>query len=123
MRLKTPVLFIAVALLGMVACKNKTGAKAKPAVIYKGLYSFGPEIKSFQECKSGHEFWVTDSSAELELKYSQLGFVQPDQAAYIEVEGHKIKSTKDALGSDYDSVLVVKKLIKITKDLPKNGCN
>jgi len=90
---------------------------------YKGLYSYGPEIKSFKECASGHEFWAADSSAQLELKYSQLNLAQPDEPVYVEVQGDKIKSSKDGLGSDYDSILVVKKLIKITKDIPKGMCN
>jgi len=39
------------------------------------------------------------------------------------VEGVKIHSGKDGLGSDYDSTLVVKRLIKITKEIPQDGCN
>ena len=37
-------------------CKN--GAKkpgVKQPVIYHGLYSFGPEVKSFKDCDDGQE--------------------------------------------------------------------
>jgi len=107
---------------GIFSCENKKVKISFGAVTYKGLYSFGPEIKSFKECNSGHEFWVADSSAQLELQYSQLN-MKPDEAVYAELQGKKVKSVKDSLGSDYDSTLVVYKLIKITKDIPKNGCN
>jgi hypothetical protein len=42
---------------------------------------------------------------------------------YVEVEGDKIRSDKDGLGSEFDSTLVVKKLIKITKEIPQDMCN
>ena len=43
---------------------------------------------------------------------------------YVEVEGDKIKATKaDALDAQYDSILVVKKLVKITKVIPQDMCN
>ena len=104
------------------ACNNRGGKKSYKAV-YKGVYSFGPEVKSFKDCDNGQEFWVTDSSAQLELKYSQLSFEKPYEPVYVEVEGIKIHSNKDGLGSEYDSTLVVKKLIKITKEIPQDKCN
>jgi copper homeostasis protein (lipoprotein) len=103
------------------SCKNKEG-KAHTR-IFKGLYSFGPEEKLFKDCANGHEYWVADSSAQLELKYSQLGFEKPYEPVYIEVEGKRITSVKDGDGSEYDTTLVVKKVIKITKEIPKGECN
>lgn len=97
--------------------------KGKKAIVYKGVYSFGPEVKSFKDCDNGQEFWVTDSSKQLELKYSQLNFEKPYEPVYIEVEASKIHSDKVGLGSEFDSTLVVKKLIKITKQIPQDMCN
>ncbi len=96
---------------------------ANKAVVYKGVYSFGPEIKSFKDCDSGQEFWVTDNSEQLELQYAQLRFEKPNEPVYVEVEGVKIHSGKEGMGSEYDSTLVVKKLIKITKEIPVDMCN
>jgi len=103
------------------ACRNKE-KKAAKHVIYKGLYSFGPEVRSFKDCDNDTEFWVIDRSAQLELKYSQLNFEKPYEPVYIEVEGIKSKSGKEGMGSEYDSTLVVKKVIKITKEIPQE-CN
>ena len=115
-------LIVIIAIAACCSCNNGTGNKAKP-VVYKGVYSFGPEVKSFKDCDSGREFWVTDSSSELELKYSQLNFEKPYEPVYVEVEGIKVHSDKEGLGMEYDSTLVVKKVIKITIDIPQDLCN
>jgi len=104
------------------SCKGNRENASKHNV-YKGVYSFGPEVKSFKDCENGREFWVTDSCKQLELKYSQLSFEKPYVPVYIEVEGEKIHSDKDGMGSEYDSTLVVTKLVKITKEIPVDMCN
>jgi len=111
----------ALLIIAVFGCRNN---KKEVPAIYKGLYSFGPEVKSFKDCETGTEFWATDSSATLELQYSQLNFAKPYEPVYVEVEGHKIKTTKaDGLDSQYDSILVVKKVNKITKVIPQDMCN
>jgi copper homeostasis protein (lipoprotein) len=113
---------LGVVIVGMYSCGPTSTKFEFKAATYKGLYSAGPEVKSFKECSTGHEFWAADSSAQLELQYSQLN-QKPDEAVYVEVQGRKVKTVKGGMGSDYDSTLVVTKVIKITKDIPKNGCN
>ena len=113
-------LLIAVILL--YACNNHRN-KSVPAVTYRGLYSFGPEVKSFKDCDNSHEYWVIDSSARLELQYSQMNFEKPYEPVYVEIQGKKIKSGADGIGSEYDSTLIVKKVLKITKEIPQDMCN
>jgi hypothetical protein len=103
------------------SCNGNNGKKLLP-VGFKGVYSFGPEVKSFKDCDNGREFWVTDSSKQLELQYSQLNFEKPYEPVYVEVQGEKIASGKEGLGAQYDSTLVVKKLIKIVKEIPQDLC-
>ncbi|HEY4323192.1 MAG TPA: hypothetical protein VGN20_04380 [Mucilaginibacter sp.] len=111
-----------IVILGLLSC-NENSQKASELVVYKGVYSFGPEVKSFKDCDNGSEFWVTDNSGQLELKYSQLNFEKPYVPVYVEISGVKVRSGKDGLGSEYDSTLVVKKLIKITREIPQDMCN
>jgi copper homeostasis protein (lipoprotein) len=122
MQLRLIKYLVCIVVIGVCSCNNNSG-KNDQFVIYKGVYSFGPEVKSFKDCDSGREFWVTDSSKQLELKYSQLNFEKPYEPVYVEVEGIKIHSGKEGLGAEYDSTLVVKKLIKITKEIPQDMCN
>lgn len=122
MRLQSIVFLMAVLAVSLYACKNKPAKKNAEIIVYKGLYSYGPEVKSFQECNTPHEYWVTDKSEKLELQYSQFNFAKPDVPVYIEAEGEKTLTSKNGMGSGYDSTLVIKKLIKITKDIPKD-CN
>lgn len=108
--------------LSACSCNRKPNEKEQPEII-KGLYSFGPEVRSLQECGGEKEFWVTDSSAQLELQYSQMNFEKPYLPVYVEVEGKKIPSDKDGLGADFDSTLVVYKVITITKEIPADSCH
>ena len=111
-------------LFGAFGCKNKVKKEqsVKAHITFRGLYSFGPEVKSFKDCADGQEYWVTDSSAKLELTYSQQNFEKPYEPVYVEVEGLKTKSGKDGASAEFDTTLVVKKLINLTKDIPKD-CN
>ena len=122
MRVKQIKYLMLLVVVGLCSCHSNSG-KSTQYVVFKGVYSFGPEVKSFKDCDNGQEFWVTDESEQLELKYTQLKFEKPYEPVYVEVEGVKIHSGKDGLGSDYDSTLVVKRLIKITKEIPQDGCN
>ncbi|MNT72160.1 lipoprotein involved with copper homeostasis and adhesion [compost metagenome] len=89
----------------------------------KGLYSYGPELKSFTECEEGNEYWVADSAKTLELAYNNLNFEKPYEPVYIEVECHALKSDSLSMSADFDSTLVVTKLLKITKEIPDGPCN
>ena len=109
--------------LSISACKEKPKEKASQPIIYKGMYSFGPEDKSFKDCNGATTFWVVDSSNKLELQYSQLVVSeQPYVPVYIEVTGEKVPSVKGDAGVAFDSTLVVYKVIKITKEIPAR-CN
>jgi len=95
---------------------------ANQPVIYRGLYSFGPEVKSFKDCDNGQEYWAADSSAKLELSYSHLNFEKPYTPVYVEIEGRKVLSGKDGVSTEFDSTIVVTKLIKITQEIPAGMC-
>ena len=122
MRNKLWVFITAIAILGIWGCKSKPKKATQPGtIIYKGLYSFGPGEKLFKDCSQARMFWATDSSAQLELQYSQLGFEKPYVPVYIEVEGKKVKSAAGNIAA-FDSTLVVTKVLKITKEIPQS-CN
>ena len=123
MRSKYSLYIATIAILVMWGCESKPKATTQPGtIIYKGLYSFGPEEKSFKDCSQSRMFWATDSSAQLELQYSQLGFERPYVPVYIEVEGKKVKSATGDIAAAFDSILVVTKVLKITKEIPQS-CN
>lgn len=128
---KVHIFFALLVMIVMIACNHGPDKKAeqdqgqktaKPdttPVTFKGLYSFAPGAKTFQVCGNKTEFWVADSSAQLELQYAQvITFEQHGEPVYVEVEGRKIKSAKSGEGAAYDSTLIVKKLLKLTKEIP-----
>ncbi len=101
---------------------NITGDQAK-YTLYKGVYTAREEIKSFKDCDSGHEYWAADRSGKLESSYNKLNPEKTDMPVYVEVEGEKVKSGKVGKGYEFDSTLVVRKIIKITRDIPQDMCN
>lgn len=122
--LKQIVLLLFVLSLFLASCMQETVENKKGSQrIIKGLYSYGPEIKSFTDCEEGREYWVADSAGTLELAYSKFNFEKPYEPVYIEAECHMIKSDSLVVSADFDSTLVVTKLMKITKEIPDGPCN
>lgn len=122
---KTLLLLCAACLFLMACGGNKsTEADQSKVTVMKGLYSYGPEVKSFTDCsEEGREFWVIDSAKTLELAYSELGFEKPYTPVYIEAECKLVKSDTSVVTGSYDSTMVVTKLIKISKQIPDGPCN
>ena len=122
MKLYQQLFLLSFLALSISACKEKPKEKVSQPIIYKGMYSFGPEEKSFKGCNETTTFWVVDSSNKLELQYSQLLVSeQSNVPVYIEVTGEKVPSVK-ADNIAFDSTLVVYKVIKISKEIPAS-CN
>jgi copper homeostasis protein (lipoprotein) len=118
--------FVFVVLFGVAvtACNRKEKAEEEESNVktVKGLYSFGPEMKSFTMCDDGREYWVADSVKNLELSYSNLNFEKPYEPVYVELEGYFAKSDTSAVSADFDSTLVVTKVLKISKEIPDGPC-
>ncbi|TDO20031.1 hypothetical protein [Pedobacter duraquae] len=124
MRILKNIAFLFVIAIAIAACDRKSGtAEHDTTRVIKGLYSFGPEVHSFTDCEEGREYWVADSAKTLELAYSNLHFEKPYEPVYIEVECHFIKSDSLKISADYDSTMVVTKLLKLTKEIPDGPCN
>lgn len=110
--------------LAVIAC-NRTPVEDENSDIrvIKGLYSYGPEIRSFTDCDEGREYWVVDSAKTLELAYNDLKFEKPYLPVYIEVEGRVVKSDSTTVTANFDSTLVVTKVLKVTREIPDGPCN
>ncbi|RZJ89894.1 MAG: hypothetical protein EOO20_09735 [Chryseobacterium sp.] len=81
----------------------------------------GWDVKTFTDCKEGMEVWVTDKSDSLELRYANFNFERPYEPVYIEVEGTMVESGQE-LASDFDSTLIVHKVLTITNKIPAGAC-
>lgn len=115
--------FALVAFLSACTNNDKVQGSVEKPLLMKGLYSFGPETKSFTDCEEGRAYWVADSAKTLELAYSNLGFEKPYMPVYIEVECHFVKSDTASMVGNYDSTMVVTKLIKISNEIPEGPCS
>lgn len=115
------ILALSISAILLYSCSSDKDSKADNLKIYKGLYVFGPELKTLTDCRDGIEYWVTDSSSTLELAYSELNFEKPYEPVYVEVEGNMIET--NALESqDFDSTIIVRKVLTISKEVPAGQC-
>ena len=121
---KQAIVFVVLLGVAATACNRNDKAEGEKSNLktVKGLYSFGPEVKSFTLCEDGREYWVKDSVKNLELSYSNLGFEKPYEPVYVELEGYFAKSDTSNVSSDFDSTLVVMKVLKISKEIPDGPC-
>ena len=94
-----------------------------PHIMYKGVYTGGPMVKSFKDCDSGGEYLATDRSSGLDAQYEKLNTEKEYSPVYVELEGEKVKSGKEGIGSELDSTIIVKKVLKITREIPQDLCN
>jgi len=122
---KQALVFVVLLGVAATACRMKDNALSEKSNIktVKGLYSFGPEMKSFTLCEDGREYWVADSVKNLELAYSNLNFEKPYEPVYVELEGYFAKSDTAVVSADFDSTLVVTKVVKISKEIPDGPCS
>jgi len=120
---KQAIFYIALFSFALSACEGQKKKKFDKTITVSGLYSFGPDMKSFTLCEDGREFWVTDSVKNLELSYSKLNFEKPYEPVYVELQGYFVKSDSAIASVDFDSTLVVTKVIKISKEIPDGPCS
>ncbi|WP_316810690.1 hypothetical protein [Pedobacter heparinus] len=121
---KSPLFLLMAIAVTVLACNPRPAENNQQAGrVLKGLYSYGPELKSFTDCEEGTEYWVADSAKTLELAYNNFNFEKPYEPVYIEVECHAIKSDSLSMSADFDSTLVVTKVLKITREIPDGPCN
>lgn len=125
MKLYFQLLLFFLACAFLIACSGdkKSVDDQHKTILLKGLYSYGPELRTFTDCEENREYWVLDSAKTLELAYSNLGFEKPYMPVYIEVECQMVKSDTTLVPSSYDSTMVVTKLMKITQQIPEGPCN
>jgi len=120
---KQATVFAILSGIAFAACNRQEKPEEQSNLkIIKGLYSFGPEMKSFTFCEDGREYWVTDSVKNLELSYSNLNFEKPYEPVYVELQGYFTKSDTATVAADFDSTLVVTKVIKISREIPDGPC-
>jgi len=104
---------------------SKVAVKEKKPVLFKGLYTFGNEVRTFRDCNGSQPvYWVNDSIASLRDKYEKTNRFPsyPYESVYAEVRGYL--SGKSSLGyaSEYEKVLVVTEIVKLEAKNFRTDC-
>ncbi len=97
----------------------------KNPIIFKGLYTFGNEVSSFQDCGESQKiYWVNDSIAILRNQYEKTNLFPsyPYESVYAEVRGYLSGKSKLGYASEYENVLVVTEIIKVEAKNFRTDC-
>ena len=84
--------------------------------LFKGLYTFGNEVNTFQDCgAAGKVYWINDSLASLRGPYEKTNRFPsyPYESVYAEVRGYLAGKSKLGYASEYENVLVVTDIVKV----------
>ena len=95
--------------------QNKLAVDTTPT-LFKGLYTFGNEVNTFQDCSSGEKvYWVNDSLASLREPYEKTNRFPsyPYESVYAEVKGYLSGKSQMGYASEYENVLVVTDIVKV----------
>jgi len=93
--------------------------------IFKGLYTFGNEVNTFQDCGGRQKvYWVSDSMASLREPYEKTNRFPsyPYESVYAEVKGYLTGKSNMGYASEYENMLVVTEIIKVEAKNYRTDC-
>lgn len=97
---------------------------SKTPITFKGLYTFGNEVNTFQECDLQKVYWVNDSLVDMRKPYEEsVKFLSyPYESVYAEVKGYLSGKSSEGYASEYENVLVITEIIKIEQKNFRTDC-
>ncbi len=93
--------------------------------IFKGLYTFGNEVNTFNDCNGREKwYWVNDSIVSLRERYEKTSRFPsyPYESVYAEVRGYLTGRSKLGYAAEYENVLVVTDIIKVESKNFRTEC-
>ena len=140
MRTMNKFLSLSVAVFALVACNSNqnqnSAADSSKAVaetivpvdstprLFKGFYTLGNNVNTFQDCDNQKTYWVTDSTAKLKKNYESViqPLPYPNESIYAEIKGYLSAKAKSGPAADYEHVLVVTEIKKMEAKNFRTAC-
>ena len=97
----------------------------KTPLSFKGLYTFGHEVNTFQDCMADQKvYWVNDSLADMRKPYEDANkfMTYPYESVYAEVKGYLSGKSRMGYASEYENVLVVTEITKLESKTFRTDC-
>jgi hypothetical protein len=90
---------------------------------YRGIYTGGHEVNTFQPCGSEETYWVSASSWILSplKEYVESSKSQPYQPVYLEFRGRLLNENVDGFAENYDGLIRISEINAKRIDMPA-GC-
>jgi len=103
------------------AIPDATEAEVASESVVRGMFVFGPEVRSITPCGEDQELWVVPVP-ELNAAYEALA-LEPYAPVFVEVEGRVGPAPETGFGADYDGQLVVSALRRAAPAREGFGCS
>lgn len=101
---------------GLVTGCTNSGEKETGKIV-KGKVTIGHEVSAFTSCDNALDYWVYDTSQQLDSLYevakSKIANAEPYESLYCELEVVEEPKAEDGFASDYQGVYRVLDVIKV----------
>lgn len=89
---------------------------------FRGLFRYGHEIRSFNQCGETDQLWVFDNTdGDIANVYQRLE-VPPYQPIFVEFQGNMKPTPLNGFGADYDGAISVEKVTHASNPNESWGC-
>ncbi|WNC70274.1 hypothetical protein RI845_09065 [Thalassotalea nanhaiensis] len=103
------------------ACSSDSGAQAEQ--VHRGVYTWGPEVRSFKPCDQENAYWVSyDFAGQAMQRYYKKMQTTPYQPMYIEFRGMLLDEELAGFANDYSGLFRISEVYNFTFEVP-DECN
>jgi hypothetical protein len=87
---------------------------------YRGLYTWGAEVNSFQPCESTSVYWVSASSWVLDplKRFVAAQTTLAYKPIYVEFRGHLLDEQVGGFAADYDGLIRISEVLECSATIP-----
>jgi len=94
-----------------------------PERTYKGIYSYGHEVRGFKPCNEKEDYWVSFDWAGMEMQdFYENARKPPYQPLYIEFRGQALNEAVDGFAEQSSGLIRISEVFSYTFEVP-SGCN
>lgn len=88
--------------------------------LYKGIFTWGPEVHSFKSCTDNIDYWLNVNPEVLKLKrFYQANQEKPYQGLYVEFRGHLLNEKLDGFALDYSGLINISVVKNYSFEIPR----
>ncbi|WP_120631477.1 hypothetical protein [Ruegeria sp. EL01] len=113
-------------LAGSLAVLSGCQQTAEEDTSFRGAFTYGPEVRTFQACNSDAVVWLDgDQDVLTPLEAASMKHAAtvgtPYQPIFVQIEGRYVAQATDGFAEDYERRILARTATVLSPDLP-DGC-